>query len=168
MNQSADEAALVLRLAEAWLEGEPVDVLATIGQVECERYRVRGLDEDGDPLPVGRSDRSMERIVEQFEEISALRYVAVEGDAPGCDAVAMGRDLIEDFRRTPLAERPDDAILEIALELPATAIRHVERRRQRGVPELRGGPRHVQLHFADGSIARVRTDEAGLRSLTRV
>lgn len=69
-------------------------------------------------------------------------------------------------RRPPLAERPGDAVLEPVFEAPRQALARVDRWKQPLVPEFEGGPRWLQVHFADGSWARVKTDQAGLAALT--
>jgi hypothetical protein len=79
---------------------------------------------------------------------------------------ASATEFAKSVRRPPLAERPDDAVLEVAFELPRQAIARIERWKQPLVPEVRNGPRWLQIHFADGSWARVRTDEAGQAALT--
>lgn len=79
---------------------------------------------------------------------------------------ASATEFAKSVRRPPLAERPDDAVLEPVFELPRHALARVERWKQPLVPEFRGGPRWLQLHFTDGSWARVKTDEAGQNALT--
>jgi hypothetical protein len=79
---------------------------------------------------------------------------------------ASATEFAKSVRRPPLAERPDDAVLEPAFEAPRQALARVERWKQPLVPEIRGGPRWLRLHFADGSWARVQTDEAGQTALT--
>lgn len=74
---------------------------------------------------------------------------------------ASATEFAKSVRRPPLAERPDDAVLESAFELPRHALARVERWKQPLVPEVRGGPRWLQVHFTDGSWARLKTDEAG-------
>lgn len=74
---------------------------------------------------------------------------------------ASATEFAKSVRRPPLAERPDDAVLEPAFELPRQALARVERWKQPLVPEVRGGPRWLQVHFTDGSWARLKTDEAG-------
>lgn len=69
-------------------------------------------------------------------------------------------------RRPPLAERPADAVLESAFEAPVDVLARVDRWKQPMVPEFNGGPRWLQVHFADGSWARVQTDQAGLAAMT--
>ncbi len=227
MNDGVDEAALVVAMAGQWLRGEPVLGLALVAQLDRERFRVRGLDVDGHPLPKGRTDRVLEGALERFSELPAVGYVAVLGREPGCSAVLvyqgaryehswllltasrcavlrlrdvtltaedetdlvsarirsgasvrvalgdvgrlavrLGRELIGDLGRPPLAQRPDDAELRPVVELSRAAMVEAVRWREPGVPEHRGGPRHVELRFADSSIARLRTDVDGLRSLT--
>jgi hypothetical protein len=68
--------------------------------------------------------------------------------------------------RPPLAERPGDAVLVPVFEVPRQALAGVERWKQPLVPQFRGGPRWLQVHFTDGSWARVKTDEAGQAALT--
>jgi hypothetical protein len=74
-------------------------------------------------------------------------------------------EFAKSVRRPPLAERPADAVLEPVFELPRHALAQVERWKQPLVPEVRHGPRWLQLHFADGSWARIQTDEAGQSAL---
>lgn len=79
---------------------------------------------------------------------------------------ASATEFAKSVRRPPLAQRPDDAVLESAFELPRHALAGIERWKQPLVPEIRDGPRWLRLHFTDGSWARVRTDETGLSALT--
>jgi len=79
---------------------------------------------------------------------------------------ASATEFAKSVRRPPLAERPEDAVLEPAFELPRQALARIDRWKQPLVPEIRDGPRWLQVHFTDGSWARVRTDEAGQAALT--
>lgn len=79
---------------------------------------------------------------------------------------ASAADFAQSMRRPPLTERPADAVLEWPFELPRQALRGVERWKQPLVPQFRGGPRFVRIHFTDSSWARVKTDEAGQATLT--
>jgi hypothetical protein len=79
---------------------------------------------------------------------------------------ASATEFEKSVRRPPLAERPDDAVLEPAFELPRQALARVDRWKQPLVPEIHNGPRWLQLHFTDGSWARLQTDEAGQSTLT--
>lgn len=79
---------------------------------------------------------------------------------------ASASEFAKSVGRPPLAERPGDAVLEPAFELPRQALARVERWKQPLVPLFRGGPRWLQVHFTDGSWARVKTDEAGQVALT--
>jgi len=76
-------------------------------------------------------------------------------------------DLADSLRRPPLAERPDDAVLECAFEVPVSAVRSIEDWKPRFMPRLQGGTRWVKVHLADGSWACLDTDEAGLSVLVR-
>lgn len=208
------EARLVAqRAAERWLRGDVIQVMAKVGELDAERYKVRGLDENGDPATL--SERAWDAV---FEE-GPGGYVAVRGDHPRCAAVglyqaaghdhawfvitshriavlrlrdaqskadaaktelsndrslrglgqfikASAADFAQSMRRPPLAERPADAVLEWPFELPRQALRGVERWKQPLVPQFKGGPRFVRIHFTDGSWARLKTDEAGQSALT--
>jgi hypothetical protein len=79
---------------------------------------------------------------------------------------ASATEFAKSVRRPPLAERPDDAVLEPAFELPRHAVARIERWKQPLVPEISNGPRWLQLHFTDGSWARIQTDETGQSALT--
>lgn len=79
---------------------------------------------------------------------------------------ASAAEFARSVRRPPLSERPDDAVLECPFELPRAALARVEKWKQPLVPQFRGGPRWLQVHFTDGSWARVKTDEAGQTALT--
>lgn len=212
------EARLVAqRAAERWLRGDVIQAMAKVDELDAERYKVRGLDENGDPATL--AERAWDAV---FEE-GPGGYVAVRGDHPRCAAVglyeaarfdnawfvvtshriavlrlrdalctaeaakaellrgdslgdalrglgkfvqASAADFAQSMRRPPLAERPADAVLEWPFELPRQALHGIERWKQPLVPQFRGGPRFVQLHFTDRSWARVRTDEAGQATLT--
>jgi hypothetical protein len=221
---SEAEARLVGSLAAGWLRGDVIEVLASAGALDRERYRVRGLDEDGHPT--GAAERGANAMIDMWAGAdSAGEYVAVRGGSPACAAVglyrgvrhehawlavtshrvallrlrdraagqedatrellALGKDslggalrglgrfvkasateLVNGMRRPPLHERPADAELVCEFEAPRQALAGVARWKQPLVPEFRGGPRFVQVHFADGSWARLRTDEAGRSALT--
>lgn len=81
----------------------------------------------------------------------------------------MGR-LVKGFVRevsalNSIADRPESAVVEPVWEVPRHALSAATRWKKPLIPELRGGERNVQLTFADGSFARLCTDEAGLASL---
>jgi hypothetical protein len=213
------EARLVAqRAAERWLRGDVIQAMAMAGDLDAERYKVRGLDENGDPATL--SERAWDAV---FED-GPGGYVAVRGDHPRCAAVglyqaagfdhawfvitshriavlrlrdalstadaakaellrgdrslggalrglgqfvkASAADFAQSMRRPPLAERPADAVLEWPFERPRQELYGIERWKQPLVPQFRGGPRFVQIHFTDGSWARLKTDEAGQAALT--
>jgi hypothetical protein len=79
---------------------------------------------------------------------------------------ASASEFAKSVRRPPLSERPEDAVLESPFELPRAALARVEKWKQPLVPQFRGGPRWLAVHFTDGSWARVKTDEAGQAALT--
>jgi hypothetical protein len=79
---------------------------------------------------------------------------------------ASAAEFAKSVRRPPLAERPDEAVLECPYELPRAALARVEKWKQPLVPQFRGGPRWLAVHFTDGSWARVKTDEPGQAALT--
>ncbi len=219
MTDPAETALVHARATGEWLRGDVVQALVVATELDRERYRVRGLDEDGHP--VGRVEKAFDAL---FSE-SAGEYVAVRGDHPTCAAVGLYqalstehtwlvvtshrvavlrlRDLAKgtasedalaaakeekslggvlrglgkivsasaaefarSVRRPPLSARPDDAVLECPFELPRAALARVERWKQPLVPQFRGGPRWLQVHFTDGSWARVKSDEAGQTALT--
>lgn len=225
MNPFADaESRLLGSLAGGWLRGEAVQVLAPAGALDSERYKVRGLDEDGHPT--GGFERGVHAVIDSMvDDTAAGGYVAVRGNAPTCAAVGLyaavrhdhawfvvtalrvavlrlrdresGQDsaradllrsaegslggtlrglgrfvkesateLAKSMRRPPLHERPEDASLVCEFEAPRPALAGVQRWKQPLVPEVRGGPRFVQVHFTDGSWARLQTDERGQAVLT--
>lgn len=79
---------------------------------------------------------------------------------------ATASELADSMRRPPLHERPADAVLVCEFEAPRQVLGGVERWKQPMVPEFRGGPRFVQVHFTDGSWVRLKTDEEGQTALT--
>lgn len=84
------------------------------------------------------------------------------GRLVGTSAVEFAKSM----RRPPLAERPQDAVLECPFEAPRSALQSITRWKQPMVPEFSGGPRFVQVQFTDGSWARLQTDAAGVAALT--
>lgn len=218
------EARLVGSLASSWLRGDVIQVLASAGELDRERYKVRGLDEDGHPT--GAFERGAGAVIDAFVGGgTAGEYIAVRGDHPQCAAVGFYRGLrhehawlvitshrvavlrlrdraagqdaedhlaeakregsiggalrglgkfvkasatefAKSMRRPPLHERPGDAELVCEFEAPRQALAGVEKWKQPLVPQFRGGPRFLQIHFTDGSWARLKTDEAGQQALT--
>lgn len=79
---------------------------------------------------------------------------------------ASAAEFARSVRCPPLGERPEDAVLECPFEVPRAALARVEAWKQPLVPQFRGGPRWLAVHFTDGSWARVKTDEAGGAALT--
>ena len=79
---------------------------------------------------------------------------------------ASATEFAKSVRRPPLAERPHDAVLEVPFELPRQSLAAINRWKQPLVPEIKGGPRWLQLHFADNSWTRLKTDEQGQSTLT--
>ncbi|MCP2169723.1 hypothetical protein [Goodfellowiella coeruleoviolacea] len=75
-------------------------------------------------------------------------------------------DMVRAARRPPLTERPEDAVLTVEFEGPHQELAGVRRWKQPMVPNLRHGPRMVELHFADGSWCRVQTTVADAQTLT--
>jgi hypothetical protein len=84
------------------------------------------------------------------------------GKLVGATAIELARSL----RRPPLADRPDDAVLECLFQLPSGHVHRMTPWKPRLVPSLRHGPRYVQFHFADGSWAALETDTGGASALT--
>lgn len=230
MNAFAEaESQLVGSLAAGWLRGDAIQVLACAGALDRDRYKVRGLDEDGHPI--GGFERGANAVIDSFVgPDGAGEYVAVHGGDPTCAAVGLysavrhdhawfvvtsyrvavlrlhdragGQDGVtrefmksaspggsqgslggairglgkfvkesatefaKSVRRPPLHERPADAELVCDFEAPRQALGGVERWKQPLVPQFRGGPRFVQVHFTDGSWARLQTNEAGQAALT--
>lgn len=219
----AAEARLVgARAAAQWLRGDVIQVLASAGELDQDRYKVRGLDEDGHPTGMG--EKAMNAFFDAIHDTGPDGYVAVRGDHPECAAVGLYRavgvehswlvltshrvavlrlrdlragdsdellqqakderslggalrglgkfvkasasEFAKSMRRPPLAERPEDAVLECPFELPRQALAAVERWKQPLVPQFRGGPRFVQVHFTDNSWARLQTNEPGQAALT--
>ncbi|WP_018684918.1 hypothetical protein [Actinokineospora enzanensis] len=210
--------------ANGWLRGDQLQVVVPIGQLSRERYRVRGLDEEGHPRAENMFSRAVDRVSSAVDDYNENGYVAVAGPDPRCTAVVVYRaaryehtwltitthriavlrlrdtthdedtlaqvtsevaqpglgnlvrgvgrllktgakELAASVRRSPLAERPGDAVLEIPFEAPRHVLRGVTRWKQPMVPEFDGGPRHTRVDFADESWTRLETDETGLRAL---
>lgn len=218
------ESQLVGSLAASWLRGDAIQVLIPAGALDRERYKVRGLDEDGHPT--GAFERGVNTVIDSFVDAgSAGEYVAVRGNSPTCAAVGLyaavryehawfvvtshrvavlrlrdrtsgqeaatqdlkqaadgslggtlrglGRfvkasatELAKSMRRPPLHERPEDATLVCEFEAPRHVLAAVERWKQPLIPQVRGGPRFLQIHFTDGSWARLQTNESGQAALT--
>ncbi|MCP2257768.1 hypothetical protein LX15_001454 [Streptoalloteichus tenebrarius] len=68
---------------------------------------------------------------------------------------------VREVRRPPLTERPQDAALVSEFEISRADLVRIERWKPTLIPNFSMGPRHLQLHFRDGSWARVQTDVAG-------
>lgn len=79
---AAEAELLSQRMAAEWLRGDTVRVLAAAGQLDQERYRVRGLDENGSP---SRADD----VLDLFSDDGGAGYVAVRGGDPRCAAVGL-------------------------------------------------------------------------------
>lgn len=75
-------------------------------------------------------------------------------------------ELARGVRLPPLADRPEDAVLESPFELPSTHLRSIAPWKPRLLPRFRHGPQYVQVHFADGSSACLETNAEGLDTLT--
>ncbi len=133
------------------LEGEHTWLVLTSHRLAVLRLRdlARGTE----------SDEALERAKEEKSLGGALRGL-------GKFVKASASEFAKSVRRPPLAERPADAVLEPVFEVPRQALAGVERWKQPLVPQFRGGPRWLQVHFTDGSWARVQTDEAGQTALT--
>jgi len=105
------------------------------------------------------SDEALARAKEEKSLGGALRGL-------GRFVKTSATEFAKSVRRPPLVERPADAVLEPVFEVPRQALAGVARWKQPLVPQFRGGPRWLQVHFTDGSWARVQTDEAGQTALT--
>lgn len=137
------EAELIVeRASHEWLAGEVIRAMAPVSGLDFDRWKVRGLDDDGHERSIGGTIRGVGKIV----KTSSVEFV-------------------KRTRRGPLAGRPEDAGFECRFELPSHALAGVARWKQPMVPELKNGPRFVQTGFADASWARVKTDESGLAAL---
>jgi hypothetical protein len=79
---------------------------------------------------------------------------------------ATATELARSMRRAPLAERPQDAVLECPFEVPRAALQSITPWKPRLMPAFRRGPRWVEVHFADDSRACLTTDAAGAAALT--
>jgi len=79
---------------------------------------------------------------------------------------ASATEFAKSVRRPPLVERPADAVLEPVFEVGREALAGIEKWKQPLVPQFKGGPRWLQVHFRDNSWARVQTDEPGQQALT--
>jgi hypothetical protein len=79
---------------------------------------------------------------------------------------ASATEFAQSVRRPPLTDRPQEAALESAWEIPRQALARIERWKQPLVPEFKGGPRWLQLHFTDNSWTRVKTTEQGQTTYT--
>jgi hypothetical protein len=75
-------------------------------------------------------------------------------------------ELARSVRRPPLADRPDDAVLECPFELPSVYLRSIAPWKPRLLARFRHGPKYVQVHFADGSSACLETTSEGVAALT--
>lgn len=84
--RAAEAALLSERVAAEWLRGDVIRVLAAAEQLDQDRYKVRGLDEDGDP--VVRGERFIDAMV---DDSPGGGYVAVRGGDPRCAAVGLYR-----------------------------------------------------------------------------
>lgn len=162
----AAEARLVGDRAVAWLRGDVIQALASATELDREVFRVKGLDEDGHPKQMFGliSDESADALA------AAKEQRALGGVLRGLGRFvkASAEEFAQSVRRPPLAERPEDAVLECVWEIPREALAGVERWKQPLVPEFEGGPRWLQIHFADSSWARLKTDERGLAAYTSV
>ncbi len=101
-----------------------------------------------------------------FTEVKEQRSIGGALKGLGKFVSASAAEFAMSVRRPPLAERPDDAVLESPFEVPRAALARVEKWKQPLVPQFRGGPRWLAVHFTDGSWARVKTDEPGQAALT--
>ncbi|RZS37642.1 hypothetical protein EV193_105200 [Herbihabitans rhizosphaerae] len=81
------EADLLRRLAEPWLAGETITALAAVGHLLQDKYKVRGLDDAGAPVPSSR----VERVLDAITDDGVSGYVTVRGEHPSYLAVAVYR-----------------------------------------------------------------------------
>jgi hypothetical protein len=222
--------SLLLQRAEVeWLQGEAILAVAPVRHLLQGRYRVRGLDHDGN-TPPAVVDQVLDAVTDSYHPNG---YTVVRGDHPDCSAVALYRaagrenawlvvtsrrvavlrmrdvrndaetvfdeveaqaqaqaqvqhdrslggllrgagklvgatavELARSLRRPPLADRPGDAVLECPFQLPAAHLHRITPWKPRLLPNLRHGPRYVQVHLADGSSASLETDAEGASALT--
>lgn len=223
-----NEGALVAELAgRHWLRGDQIQAMAPAAHLDVDRYKVAGLDENGQPRPESGLERAADAVGWMIVEDGPVGYVAVRGGHPRCAAVGLyqatrfdhawlvitshrlailrlrdirnteegavdeiieqarqerslggalrglgkivktsATEFVKSARRPPLAERPQDAVLDWPYEVPRQALRSIERWKQPMVPEFNGGPRFVQVWFTDDSWARLKTDQSGLLALT--
>jgi hypothetical protein len=78
---------------------------------------------------------------------------------------ASAAELTTGRRRPPLAQRPQDAVLECPFDLPRAALQAIAGWKPPLIPTWDGGPRWIEVHFTDGSMARLTTDAAGAAAL---
>lgn len=208
---------LINLLQRDWLRGEtPIMV------VECRepiqgRYRVRGLDEDGNPAEPNAALRVMDAFTDDPDRTG--EWTVVAGDHPACVAVRFFRglgshlvltptrlglvevkdaaaadvlgefqveqksfgglmkgvgklvkgaatELVNSARRPPLEERPQDARLHIGYEGARADIVGAQPWKPPLMPELKHGPRLVEMHFRDRSWVRFETSAADAPVLT--
>ncbi|SHF26901.1 hypothetical protein [Streptoalloteichus hindustanus] len=220
-----EEAGLVRDLAtRTWLRGDTLLATAGCGPIDNERFRVPGLDAEGNERPVGGriADGFMDAVLP--DDSVAGHSVAVTGPHATCLAVGCYRaarqrnawlvvtshrvavlrlrdlqgdtgdamkefsaslhepesvrgvqglrqfgkflkntavEAVREVRRPPLTKRPQDAALVAEFEVGRAELVRIDRWKPTLVPNLQHGPRHLQLHFGDGSWARLQTDVAG-------
>jgi hypothetical protein len=93
MDAGTDAATtrLAQERVQEWLQGEPIYVMALVGQVDGGRFRVRGLDADG------HDSARVDRILDAFDDgPRAGAWTVVRGDHPGCAAAVLYQAAIHD------------------------------------------------------------------------
>jgi hypothetical protein len=158
------EAPLVVDRAAAWLQGEAIQALAPAAGL----YRALATEHTWLVLTTHRLAVLLLRDLAVGTRSADALAAAKEQRALGGVLRDLGKfvkasaeEFAQSVRRPPLIERPEDAVLEPVWEIPRGALVGVERWKQPLVPEFKGGPRWLQVHFADKSWARVQTDERG-------
>lgn len=85
------EAGLLIERAAEWLAGEAVRAMASVSDLDSDRWRVSGLDDAGHELPAGRAERGIESTVDFLTVEEGGGHLAVRGDHPTCAAVGLYR-----------------------------------------------------------------------------
>jgi hypothetical protein len=116
--------------------------------------RLRDVQDPGEGVAdnlAARSTQGRQSLLGSFRDVGRL-LKATAADARGPD-------------RPPLDHRPQDAAIAWPFEVPYAHLHSIAGWQPPLIRPYPGGPRHVQVHFVDGSWARLQTDEAGAAAL---
>jgi hypothetical protein len=87
---TSDESRLVGELAARhWLRGDAIQAVARAQQLDRDRYKVSGLDVNGQALAGSAPERAVEGTLAFFTDDRPDGYVAVSGGHPRCAAVGL-------------------------------------------------------------------------------